>query len=77
MKTISGESIDELKLRYIDMLDAEGCLNEVLFDKPEWDDEPYCYSPDYYGVEKLKALVPDEVIVDHYGIEYFDCEGIA
>jgi len=71
MTTIYGESIDELKLRYIDMLDGEGCLNEVLFDKPEWDDEPYCYSLDYHGVEKLRDMISDEVIVDHYGRDYF------
>lgn len=56
----------ELKFRYIDMLESEGCLNEILFDRPDLD-----YAEGHnianYGMEKLVAMIPDDVIFRMWG----------
>lgn len=56
----------DLKARYLDVLQDEGCLNEILFDKPEWDN---CdgYTIADHGEERLIAIVPDDVIFSHWG----------
>lgn len=62
----------ELKARYLDMLQDEGCLNEILFDRPDLD-ESDGHDIDDYGAERLIAMVPDDVIFDHCGNEvYYD-----
>ncbi len=66
----------ELKIRYLDMLQCEGCMNEVLFDKPEWDNMDGHDIMDY-DIEKLIALIPDDVIFRQWGCECFTEEGFA
>ena len=56
----------ELKIRYLDILQTEGCLNEVLFDKSEWDDDED-RDIDYYGEDRFLEIVPDDVVFHQFG----------
>lgn len=51
---------NDLKVRYLERLEAEGCLNEVLFDRPYWDDDGK-HDIEDWGIEKLLKMVPVEV----------------
>ena len=62
-----NETLVDLKYRYLEILEAEGCLNEVCFDKPEWDDESEVYTKEFHGVEKLMEMIPDDVLVRQFG----------
>lgn len=61
------ETLDDLKYRYLEFLQNEGSLNEVAFDRPEWDEESDIYTIEHHGVDKLKAMVPDDVLIRHFG----------
>lgn len=67
--------ITELKRRYLEQLDAEGCLNEVLFDRPADDDDPdKCLTDEM--LDRADALVPDDVVENNYGDrEFGDADG--
>jgi len=61
------ETLDDLKYHYLEMLEIEGSLNEIVFDMPEWDEEPDVYTMEYHGVEKLIAMVPEDVLFRQFG----------
>lgn len=66
----------ELKVRYLEMLQGEGCLNEVLFDKPEWDEDDGHMIADH-GEERLVAMVPSDVISRQWEGDPFCLEALA
>ena len=75
MKTVlelNDQKMRKLKLRYLMMLEDEGCLNEVIFGHPEWDDSEE-YTLEHYDVERLLDIVPDDVIVRQWEGDWF-CE---
>ena len=53
----------KLKFRYLEMLQNEGCLNEVVFGCPEWDDSEDEYTIECHGADRLVDMIPDDVIV--------------
>lgn len=68
--------IIELKTRYLDMLQDEGCLNEIVFNNPEWDDVKGHDIADY-GIEHLIDRIPDDVILRLWESECFYEEKFA
>lgn len=52
----------DLKVRFLERLEAEGCLNEVLFDRPHWDDDGKHDIKDH-GLENLVKMIPHDVVV--------------
>lgn len=58
----------ELACRYLEVLEDEGVLNEVVFGRPEWDEDPNGrYTIEYHGVDKLTTMVPDDVLARQFG----------
>lgn len=58
----------ELTRRYLEVLEDEGVLNEVIFGRPEWDEDPNGrYTMEYHGVDKLTAMVSDDVLARQFG----------
>lgn len=57
-----------LAYRYLSILEDEGNLNAVAFDKPELDGDPEArYTKEYHGVKKLMEMVPDDVLIRQFG----------
>ena len=76
MKTVfdlNDQEMRKLKLRYLDQLQSEGCLNEVVFDHPEWDDSEEEYTLEHYDAERLIDMLPDDVIIRQWE-GYWFCE---
>lgn len=79
MKTISDLTdfeMRELKIRYLEMLESEGCLNEVVFGLSEWDDDDE-HTLQRYRVDQLIDMIPDDVIVSQWEGECFSKEDFA
>ena len=53
------------------MLQTEGCLNEVLFNNPKWDDMDGHDVSDY-DIRELVSIIPDDVIYRQWEGECFD-----
>lgn len=64
---LDDETLDDLKYRYLEILKDEGCLNEVCFDRPDWDEDSDKYTKEYHGVEKLMEMIPAEVLIRQFG----------
>ena len=72
---IDNESKEDLAYRYLDMLETEGVLNDVIFNRPDWDDDPEGrYTMEYHGVERLIKMVPDDVLLRNFGERTCLCE---
>lgn len=61
-------AIIDLKIRYLNMLQDEGCLNEIVFNNPEWDDVKGHDIADY-GIKYLIDRIPDDVILRQWEYE--------
>lgn len=72
---IDNESKEDLAYRYLDMLETDGVLNDVIFNRPDWDDDPEGrYTKEYHGIEKLIKMVPDDVLLQNFGERACLCE---
>lgn len=68
---LSHDQLTELKQRYLTQLSDEGCLNAVIYNKPELDEKGDGVSMG--EIARADELVPDSVIKEHYkGTEFTD-----
>jgi len=58
-----------LKMRYLERLEGEGCLYEVLFDQPEKDDEDGELTKDI--LDRADELVGDDVVFHEFDGQVF------
>jgi len=58
-----------LKRRYLEHLECEGCLYEVLFDQPEKDDEDGELTEDI--LDRADELVSDDVVFHEFDGQVF------
>lgn len=75
VKELNRQQLIELKQQYIAKLDYEGTLNEVLFNRPE-DDENGKGST-YGMLADADGLIPDDVIFREYANTVFDEEDFS
>lgn len=64
VKELNRQELTELKQRYIAKLDDEGTLNEVLFNRPNDDENGKGMT--YAMLAEADGLVPDDVIFHEY-----------
>ena len=80
MKTVfdlDDQEMRKLKLRYLVMLEDEGCLNEVVFGHPEWDDGEEENMLEHYDLERLLDVLPNDVIIRQWEGVWFNKEDFA
>lgn len=71
---LTRDELIELKHLYLDQLETEGRLNEVLFNRPADDEDPdKCLTEEMLG--RADELVPDDVIEHNYGDREFGDAG--
>ncbi len=70
VKELNRDQLIELKQRYLSELMDEGCLNEILYDKPEWDEDGE-HDISYEELASADKLIPDELVFDHYRDTHF------
>ena len=70
VKELNRDQLVELKQRYLSELMDEGCLNGVLYGKPEWDEDGE-HDISYGELASADDLIPDEIAFDHYRDTYF------
>lgn len=67
---LNRDQIVSLKQSYLSELGDEGVLNEVVRNRPDWDDDgEHGLSMD--DLADADSLVPDEVVFDHYAGQVF------
>lgn len=68
---LSAAQITSLKQRYLYKLSDEGMLNEVLYDRPEDDEDPEKAGVSYGELANADNLVPDDLLREEYGDTMF------
>ena len=76
VKELNRDQLVSLKERYLAELVDAGCLNEILYDKPEWDNDGE-HDLSYGELAKADELIPDELVLDHYRGYWFTAEDFA
>lgn len=67
---LNREQLIALKQNYLSELNDEGTLNEVIHDKPEWDEDGE-HGLSYDELANADSLVPDDVVIDHFrGVDF-------
>lgn len=61
---LNRDQLVELKQHYLETLSDEGCLNEVLYDDAEADEDSEGVS--YEELANADELVPDDVVFSNY-----------